>query len=209
MTTTVTPRHSIKVKCLTLLELYPTNNDRHHTSSRNTAQILTRRIYLHPLTLNSNAKQQSSKILANNLLKIDQSNLEKTSLFSKNIPFNDRSISSSLSLTTRSNSKTASSIVTDTDTNNEFETSTITSSFNQINLPSISRNSFSIPKKRTVSTRSLYVPKKRTQKTSKDKLDVWHYLYNTLERPLPRDPPTTPLDYSRDIDLQYIQQLEF
>lgn len=48
---------SSKGKSLTLLELCQTLKDFRCTTSRSTSQILTRRLYLHPLSLSTNAKQ--------------------------------------------------------------------------------------------------------------------------------------------------------
>ena len=72
--TSTTTRHPVKARSLTLLELCQTINELRHTSSRNTAQILNRRLYLHPLTISTNAKQHSSRIIANNLVEIEELN---------------------------------------------------------------------------------------------------------------------------------------
>jgi len=101
---------SSKGKSLTLLELCQTLKDFRCTTSRSTAQILTRRLYLHPLTISTHAKQYSPP------------------------------------------------------------------------------QSYREPIRRSVSL--------SRKSTPSDKIDVWHSLASSLQRPTPRDPPTTPLDFN-------------
>lgn len=208
MTTSTTPRYPVKAKSLTLLELCQTINELRHTSPRNTAQILTRRLYLHPLTISTNAKQQSTKIIANNLLEIEQIN--QTNLEKRKTPLKRKShrglsvLSSSLPLTTRPPPKLNISLTLDHDSSNDCETSTTTISTNQINLPPINRNLTSSSSKRTVSTHSSsYIPiqPKPHHNNRLEKIDAWRHLAHALQRPVPKDPPTTPLDIASDFQL--------
>jgi len=184
MTSTTAARYPVKAKSLTLLELCQTVNELRQTSSRNTAQILTRRLYLHPLTISTNAKQHSSKIIANNLLETKQ--FSQTNLPAKHRPKQGLSIlSSSFPLIARTNTK----LNTDS---NIYQTSITTISTNSVNLPPINRGiKSSSSSKRSVSTRSSsYIP----IQPKPTKIDVWRHLADTLQRPVPKDPPTTPLD---------------
>lgn len=236
MTSTATARSSVKPKSLTLLELCQTINDLRHTSSRNTAQILTRRLYLHPLTINTNAKQHSTKIVNNHLLdieQINQANLGKKNSSHKKKSYHGLAIlSSSLPLTTRTNTKVNSSTISDSSTDIEASTTTIASS--QISLPPVNRGISSSSSKRTVSTNrssyssnkqklitNLHKPSVSLYKTSMnqqkppakendrwEQVDVWLHLARTLTRPIPKDPPTTPLDALLDFHLDDVQESE-
>lgn len=224
--TSTTVSHSVKPKSLTLLELCQTINDLRHVSSRSTAQILTRRLYLHPLTINSTAKQQSTKIINNNLLQIErinQAHLEKRNSPAKQKPYRGLAIlSSSLPLTARSSTKQASSLISDS--SNDFETSStsFTSSrgsfptanrnnpllSNRVTLPPISRVT-STSTKHTLLSKSSYIPSQSKSYTNNEdhweKIDVWVHLARTLQKPTPIDPPTTPLDGSFNLDLEIFQ----
>ncbi|CAF2742859.1 unnamed protein product [Rotaria sp. Silwood2] len=215
MTSTTAP-HPIKPKSLTLLELCQTINDLRHTSSRSTAQILTRRLYLHPLSVNANAKQQSTKIINNNLLHIEQvnqANFEKRNSPRQHKPYRGLAIlSSSLPLTTRTNTKLNSTITIDSCSDFEASTTTMSSS-NRVNLPSINRGiSSSSSSKRSVPIRSSYIPSQQkptgNYNNRWEKVDVWLHLARTLQKPIPKDPPTTPLDVLLDYELENIEEPE-
>ncbi|CAF1184118.1 unnamed protein product [Rotaria sp. Silwood1] len=212
-----TTSHPIKPKSLTLLELCQTINDLRHTSSRSTAQILTRRLYLHPLTINTNSKQQSTKIINNNLLhieQINQANLEKRKSSHQHKPYRGLAVlSSSLPLTTRTNTKLNSSV--HTDSSSDFEVSSTTISSNRISLPSINRvTTSSSSSKRSVPIRSTYIPSQQKYPVNHnnnnhwEKVDVWLHLARTLQKPIPKDPPTTPLDALFDFELENVEEPE-
>jgi hypothetical protein len=214
--TSTTARYPVKAKTLTLLELCQTINDLRYTSSTSTAQILTRRLYLHPLTISNNAKQHASKLATNNLPDIEQynqSSLERKPLPRKHAAYHGLQIfSSSLPLTSRTNTKLNSSITTDNDSSTLNEISTTTISTNHTSLPPISRGTSSTSK-RTISTRSSYIS--QNQRTNfnyiqrpPEKVDVWHHLARTLQRPMPKDPPTTPFEATSDYHLQIIEESE-
>lgn len=63
--TSTTERYPIKAKSLTLMELCQSIHDFRNPTTRNTAQILTRRLYLHPLTVSGALKMHSTKISTN------------------------------------------------------------------------------------------------------------------------------------------------
>ena len=189
-----TVRHPVKAKSLTLLELCQTINELQQTSSRNTAQILTRRLYLHPLSVSNNTKQNTSKIIANNLLQLEEATETITSS-PRNQSYRGLSIlSSSLPLLARTNVKTNPSLNVDM----ESEGSSTTFRTNPMSLPGIPRNSTSLSSssRRTTSTRSSFIAIQRKTKSTPppEKIDVWRHLAQTLQRPPPKDPPTTPLD---------------
>ena len=211
--TSTTVRYPVKPKSLTLLELCQTINDLRHAPSRNTAQILTRRLYLHPLTINANAKQQSSKIMNNSVTDTEQRhhiNLDKKLLPHRHkVPHGLAILSSSLPLITRTNSKTNTTVPTD-----ESESSTTTISSNRT-VPSINRGpppSSSSSNKRTTLPRPSYItsqPKSSSHyKNRWEKVDVWHQLAISLQKPIPKDPPTTPLDVLTDDYLDNIRESE-
>jgi hypothetical protein len=197
---------------LTLLELCQTINDFRNPLSRNTAQILTRRLYLHPLTISTNTKQHLPKILSNHSLDLEQFN--QTNLEKRNPPQKHKShgglaiLSSSFPLITRMNTKITASTITDDDTTHEASSSTISS--NHLSLPAVNRGASSSSSKRTVSTRTSYItnqPKRHFNNNQRwEKMDVWQNLARALQRPTPNDPPTTPLDMLSDFHLQNVEQ---
>jgi hypothetical protein len=211
--TSTTERYPIKAKSLTLLELCDRINELRQTSPRSTARILTRRFHFHPLKIKKNAKQHSSKITANNLIEIkqtNQTNSEKKSSLSKRKSYRGLStLSLSFPLTTHKNAKPNTSITTDHDNSNKSETSTTTISTNPVSLPPINQGiSPSSPSKPTVSARpSSYIPnQQQSRKNRREKINVWRHLAHSLQRPIPKDPPTTPLDTLLDFQLQPIQK---
>ncbi|CAF1022609.1 unnamed protein product [Adineta ricciae] len=210
MASATVPRNSVQAKSLTLLELCQTIHDLRHTSSRDTSQMLTRRLYFHPVNTKSSCKSQSSKLIARGVLRTNPMVEEKlTSSFRKRTSSRDLSIlSSSFSLVARTNSKANTCTPTEND-NNDLETSTIISSLNQLSLAPITQRPPVLSKKKTMPNKSLYVPNpnKRTvlltEKNDKKRMNVWNYLHHNLDRPVPHDPPTTPLHYSTDFDIQH------
>ncbi|CAF0802924.1 unnamed protein product [Adineta ricciae] len=210
MASATVPRNSVQAKSLTLLELCQTIHDLRHMSSRDTSQILTRRLYFHPVNTKSSYKPQSSKLIARGILRTNPMVEEKpTSSFRKRTSPHDLSIlSSSFSLVSRTHFKTNICTTTENDDNNDLETSTITSSLNQISLAPITQRPPVLSKKKMMPNKSLYVPNpnKRTvlltEKNDKKRMNVWNYLHHNLDRPFPQDPPTTPLHYSTDFDIQ-------
>ncbi len=232
-----TARYSIKPKNLTLFEICQSINDHRHPppsvssyqfqyqSSVNTGQILTRRLYLHPLSINPNQKQQVSKTSTNapttvatpsNSEQHHQLNYDKNRV--KHHTKNKLShrglavLSSSFPLTTRMNSKPdtrhsrdKTSMHNDGDMNSDYDGSTTTGSFNQFSLPSITRGTLSTT--RSLCTRpaggNLTNRRKIYTKPNRfEKIDVWHHLGQTLERPMPIDPPTTPLINVSDFNIE-------
>lgn len=196
-------RHPVKAKSLTLLELCQTISELQQTSSRNTAQILTRRLYLHPLSVSNNIKQNTSKIIASNLLQLEEAT-ETITPSPRNPTYRGLAIlSSSLPLLARTNLKTNPSFNVDHDLQMESEGSTTTFRTNPMSLPVITRNgtSLSSSSRRTTSTRSSFIAIQRKSKSTPppEKIDVWRHLAQTLQRPPPRDPPTTPLDTYPDL----------
>lgn len=210
MASATAPRHSVQAKSLTLLELCQTIHDLRHMSSRDTSQILTRRLYFHPVNTKSNCKPQPSKLIARGILRTNPIVDEKSTVsFRKRMPSRELAIlPSSFSLVARSTSKINSWIATENEDNNELETSTITSSLNQISLAPITQRPPVLSKKKTMPNKSLYVPNpnKRTvpltEKNDRRRMNVWNYLHHNIDRPIPQDPPTTPLHYSTDFDIQ-------
>lgn len=209
--TSTTTRYPVKAKSLTLLELCQTINELHHTTSRNTAQILTRRLYLHPLTISTNAKQQSTKIITNNLLDIEEIN--QTTLEKRKSPYKNKSnrdlsiLSSSVPLMTRPPPpiKLTSSLTTDHDSSTDHEASA-----HSISLPPITtRTLTSSSSKRTVSTRSSSLIPLQQKPIQREKIDAWRHLAHALKRPIPKDPPTTPLDLTSDFQIQPNQEKSY
>jgi len=211
MASTPTERYPVKAKSLTLFELCQTINVLRQPLSRNTAQILTRRLYLHPLTISNNAKQHSSKVIANNQVDIEEFNQTMSEKKKKPSKHHDLSIlSTSLPLSTRSNTKLTSSINTDRDSSTDFEGRSSTFSGSYVSLPSIPRKLPSSSKRRTVSTRSMKKkPKPVPNNEDAEKIDVWHHLAQILKRPMLKDPPTTPLDILSDSHLQDLPETNY
>ena len=174
-----TERYPIKAKSLTLLELCQSIHDFRNPSSRNTAQILTRRLYLHPLTINANAKTHDEP--------------KKTSPHRRRSQRDFTLHSSSVPLLTRMSTKV---------TPPDFETSQSTFATNRVSLPPV------LKPKRSVSTRPSHKvhPKKvKPLRAKPEKVDVWEELANTLQRPVPQDPPTTPF---HDISELYFESTD-
>jgi len=232
-----TARYPIKPKNLTLLEICQSISGYRHPppsvssyqyqyqSSANTAQILTRRLYLHPLTINPNQKQQLSKtsttprttvVTPSDIEHYHQLNYDKnheTHHTKKKLSHRGLAIlSSSFPLRTRINQKSETrhyrdkaSIHIDGDMNSDYDASTTTGSFNQPSLPSITRGTFSsthslCPRpayENLINRRKTYMKPNRLEK-----VNVWHHLDQTLERPMPLDPPTTPLSNVPGFDIE-------
>jgi hypothetical protein len=214
-----TPRYAIKPKNLTLLELCHSINDFRHPppsvssyqfqASSAAAQILTRRLYLHPLTINSNQKQQSSKISTTTTVSTPpESEQHHTKLKS---PHHGLAIlSSSFPLTTRINpkpeirhSRDKASVKSDDDTSSDHDNNIIMNSFNQSSLLSIARGTTSST--HTICTRPSCIKnhQKIYPKTARwENLDVWNHFDRALQRPMPIDPPTTPLSVTSDFNIE-------
>ena len=217
-----TARHAIKPKVLTLLELcqsvsdfrqlpLPSTTPYNYQFSSNTAQILTRRLYLHPLTINPNARQQQlSKITTSTANSPDfehrrQSNAEKhrdTRQKKKKSSQHDLTVlSTSLPLISRINPKSDVRhsrekvfMQTDDDLNSDLELSTTSNTLNQPSLTSFTRKRLSKARPSDTHPSVVVNQQKIYKKPSRvEKINVWHHLDQTLERPLPIDPPTTPL----------------
>jgi hypothetical protein len=213
-----TARYPIKPKTLTLFELCQSINDfrrplpsNQYQSTPNAAQSLTRRLYLHPLAINTNGNRQLSKLSANTVNSLDsEQRLQSRSEKNREIHHSKEKLShhglailsSSLPLTARSNPKSDTrhsrdkmSIHTDDDTNSDYETNTTSSSWNQSSsLPSIARGTFSST--HTTCTRPSCVMNHRktyTKPTRSEKVSLWHSLDRTVKRPIPLSPPTSPI----------------
>lgn len=213
-----TARHAIKPKVLTLLELCQSVTDfrqfppsstasYNYQVQSNTAQILTRRLYLHPLTINPNAKQQLAKLPSSTANSPDneqrhQSNVEKVRdkhRRKKKSSHDDLTIlSTSLPLLTRTNPKSdirpsreKISMQIDEDINSDFELSATNISLNQPSFNSFTRRKF--PKPRSVDSHPPVIGNQQKIYRKTEKMNVWHQLDRTLHRPTPLDPPTTPL----------------
>lgn len=226
-------RYPIKPKTLTLLELSQSISDFRHPppsvssyqfqASSNTAQILTRRLYLHPLTINSSLKQPSLKSFTTSATDVTSTDNEQRSQINidKNRDIKHKKhksshhglaiLSTSFPLTTRIISKPDArhsrdkiSIHTDNDTNSEYDASITSISLNQASLPPITRGTTSST--HTVCTRPSCVINRRktfTKPTRLEKVNVWNHLNRTLQRPIPMDPPTTPLGNVSDFTIEY------
>ena len=205
-------RYPIKAKSLTLLELCQSIHDFRNPSSRNTAQILTRRLYLHPLTINSNAKVHPSKFTSHTSLDLTQtgtSHHSKKKSSHKRRSHRDLTIqSSSVPLVNRANTKlNVSGTTTDEDSTNDFEVSRTTFSSNQVSLPPILTRRTPSSSKGTISTRPAKIFHQKKIKPIRlppEKVDVWGQLAYALRRPIPQDPPTTPFYETYDSPLDDI-----
>jgi len=230
-----TARYPIKPKTLTLLEVCQSINDfrppppsissYQHGSASNTAQILTRRLYLHPLSINSNAKQQLPKTSTSASTAVNSSdNDQRLQLNSEknrrthhtNNKLTHRGLavlSSSFPLITRVNPKPDTrhsrdkiSVHTDDDTISEYDASTTSGSLNLPSLRSIARGTLSST--HTTCTRpALVMNRRKTHRKANrlEKANVWRHLDRTLQRPMPHDPPTTPLGSVLDFNIEYDQ----
>lgn len=225
--TSTTSRYPIKPKTLTLLELCRSFHDFRHPPptvssyqsqlAPTAAHVLTRRVYLHPLTLNSTFKQQSIKSASNNSLSTLDSdfrhslNFEKprTTYVKNKAAFNGLAVlSSSAPIRTRikakldaRNSRDKPLMNMDDDASSDVETSITTFSSNQLSLHALARGTSSST--HTACTRPACVlshQKAFTKSNRYDKIDVWNHLSETLQRPMPTDPPTTPLHIVSDFD---------
>ena len=189
-------RYPIKAKSLTLLELCQSIHDFRNPSSRNTAQILTRRLYLHPLTINSNAKTHPSKFSSHTSLDLTRPDVSsqhsKKKSSHKRRSQRDLTIqSSSVPLLTRRSTKlNVSTTTTDEESTNEFEVSRTTFASNQVSLPPLITHH--TPSSSTRPSKLLHQKKSKPIRPRMEKVDVWGELAHALRRPIPQDPPTTP-----------------
>lgn len=210
-------RYPIKAKSLTLLELCQSMNDFRNTAPKSTAQILTRRLYLHPLTINNNnIKPHQTKALHHGSPDIDQPHMNDTNkssrkhrihrdftLYSTSIPLLAR-VHDKLNIATTHTTNTSD----DEASANDLETSQTTFSTVTVPIPRIISRKTPSPIKRSVSTR---IPQTTNFKRTKSiyirpsKVDVWGHLATSLERPTPEDPPTTPFDQLTEYHLKSIE----
>lgn len=226
-----TARYPIKPKTLSLLEICQSISDFRHpppsvTSYQyhvgpNTSQILTRRLYLHPLTINPNLnKQQALKTSSTHISLAEvesprqptqsEKSRESTRKTKKVSKPNLAIFSSSLPLITRLNPKPENrhtreraSLHTDDDTNSDNDISTITNSFRQSSVAGVSRGTFaSTGSKCTRPSCVINHQKPHPKPTRLAKINVWNHLDETLQRPIPIDPPTTPLGHVPNYDLE-------
>ncbi len=214
-----TARYPIKPKTFTLLELCQSFSDfrrppasaSSYQSSSNTAQILTRRLYLHPLTVNPNPKPQLPKISNTAITSPDHEQRPQLSS-DKNRDIHHTKIKSSYSglavlsssfpLTPRINSKPdtrhfrdKASIHTDDEIISDYDVSTTTISFNQPSLPSITRGTFSSTHTKCTRPSHMMNHQKTYRKPNRlEKVNVWNHLDRRLQRPIPIDLSMTPID---------------
>ncbi|CAF0825850.1 unnamed protein product [Rotaria sordida] len=230
-----TARYPLKPKTLTLLELCQSFHDFRHppvslssyqsqsssssSSSSNSSHVLTRRIYLHPLTLNPHSKQHSLKHSSvHSLTTFDHEqrshqlnsdkNREIHHIKNKSSFHGLAVLSSSAPITTRINTKSDTRHIRDKqflnideDINSDYDVSTLTISSSQPSLQSLTRGTSSST--HTICTRpSCVMNNRKTYFKSNhwDKVDVWNHLDRTLERPMPTDPPTTPFNTVVDLN---------
>ncbi len=224
-----TARYPIKPKTLTLLELcqsivdlrQTTSTSNLYQSTQNTAQILTRRLYLHPLTINSNGKQPLAKLATNTVMLPDIEQRHHSYSDKRRDVKHSKAksstqglavLSSSLPLTARSNPARPSrdrererererdkiSVHTDDDTRSEGDANIISGSWNQSSsLPSIARGTLSSTHATctrpsyTINHKKTYWKPSRSERTA-----LWPSLERRLPRPVPISPPSTPLDRS-------------
>ena len=220
-----TARYPIKPKTLSLLEICQSISDfrqqhpppsvasyQYHVTP-NTSQILTRRLYLHTLTIKPNPnKQQIPKTLSTNLSSIDgesprqttQSEKSRENTREKKKPSqpNLAIFSSSLPLITRLNTKPETrhayrqrgSLQTDEDTNSENDISTTANSLRVPSLTGVNRGTLASTGSKCTRPSCLVNHQKLYPKPIRQrKINAWNHLDQTLERPIPMDPPTTPL----------------
>jgi hypothetical protein len=222
--TAATSRYPIKPKTLTLLELCqsisdfrrppPSVSSYQSHSSITASQILTRRLYLHPLTINSSSKQQSAKHSTNITAVTSpdgeqrhQSNRDTHHTNNKSSHHGLAILSSSFPLTSRTNpkpeirhSRDKTSIKSDDDTNSDYDSCAATVAFNQASYLSIARGTTSSTHTKCTRPSCVKNHQKIYPKVKRwEKVDVWNHFDRALQRPIPIDPPTTPLSVTSDI----------
>ncbi|CAF1930764.1 unnamed protein product [Rotaria magnacalcarata] len=223
-----TSRYPIKPKTLTLLELCRSFHDFRHPPpslssyqsqlSPTNAHVLTRRIYLHPLTLTPYSKQQSLKSASNNSLGTLDSDSRHQLNYDRNreihhvknkSAFNGLAVlSSSAPIRTRMkiksdarHSRDKGLVSIEDEINNDFENSSTAFSSNQFSLHSIARGTSSSTHTKCTRPACILNHQKAYLKSNRcDKVDVWHHLAQTLEQPMPADPPTTPFHIISDVN---------
>ena len=218
-----TARLPIKPKTLTLMELCQSMNDfrqapfpppppatvssYQYQSAASTAQILTRRLYLHPLTINSDGKQ----VLAKSELTGSESdfrpslNLEKRK--SKGSPHRGLAIlPTSFPLLARITgkpearlSRDQSSTTVDTDTTSETDVSWSKATFTPPTLPPIIR------RRNPIRTRPARV-KPPTETPRWNKTHVWFKMDQVIHRTTPVDPPSTPAERIQEYHLPTLER---
>ncbi|CAF3163386.1 unnamed protein product [Rotaria socialis] len=230
-----TSRYPIKPKTLTLLELCRSFHDFRHPPpslssyqsqlSPTNAHILTRRIYLHPLTLTPYSKQQqqqqSLKSASNNSFPTLDSDTRHQLNYNRNrelhhvknkSAFNGLAVlSSSAPIRTRvkiksdtRHSRDKGLVSIEDEINNDFENSSTAFSSNQFSLHSITRGTLSSTHTKCTRPACILNHQKAYLKLDRwDKVDAWNHLEQILERPIPADPPTTPFHIISDVNNEY------
>lgn len=187
------------------MELCQSIHDFRNPSNRNTAQILTRRLYLHPLTINTSSKTHAPKVQSHGHVETDALMINQKHTI-KHRSHGDLTVhSSSVPLLNRNNPKVNISVTAEEESTHDFETSITSFSINQLTLPSVVTRKTTPSIKRTLSTRPLQLFQQKRIKPARQrqgKVDVWRQLAHTLERPIPSDPPTTPFTQLNDFDFE-------
>ena len=188
------------------LPLPPTVSTYQCQSSANTAQILTRRLYLHPLTINNNAKQALTKceLTSSESDSRPPLNLEKSQA-KRSAPRGLAILSTSLPLIARIAGKPEprlprdkSSTTVDTDMTSETDVSSSKGSFTHSSLPSIIRGR--LPRRNPVRV----TQPKETPRW--EKAHVWFNMDQVIHRTTPVDPPSTPADMIPDYRLPTLER---
>ena len=136
--------------------------------SRNTAQILTRRMYRHP----SRIYPDPSTFASHRSLVVDQFNRST-------LPTKNSSLLSTFSASTMPY---------------DYQTDGSSLFFDHRILPTIHRK-MTLSNRRTHFARPSYIityPEPVSSQHRAKQIDVWEHLAHALRRPIPRDPPSTP-----------------
>lgn len=212
--TSTTARHPLKPKTLTLLELCQSIKDFRNPipsgSSPSSSNVLTRRVYLHPLIINPNTKHHSLKTASissfpsfdndqRHPLIPDRS--RDTHHVKNRTSFNGLAVlSSSAPLATRMNVKPdvrhfrdRGLMNAEDDLYSDCDSSTAAFSFIQPSLQSLARGTTSSTHALCTRPSCILNNQKALSKSNRwEKVDVWYNLDQTLQRPVPNNPPSTP-----------------
>lgn len=188
------------------LPVPPTVSTYQYQTSTNTAQILTRRLYLHPLTINNHAKQALAKCELTSSESDSRPSLSLEKSKAKGPPPRGLAIlSTSLPLIARITGKPEprfprdkSSTTVDTDTTSETDVTSSKGSFTQSSLPSIIRGRL---------PRRIPVRIKQPKETPRwEKAHVWFNMDQVIHRTTPVNPPSTPADMIPDYRLPTLER---
>ena len=197
-----TARSLVKPKNLTLMDMCNSMHDLHQTQPQPvTAQILTRRLYLHPLSINANTRHPVPKTANSDSMLIES---EKKIERIKPKPLALRGIaivSTSLPVTSRSHHKnerryhkrkSPKLFDSDLQSYSNFSSSTVVS-LNQSNvtLPPITLKTKANSNRSPCSLYSQNINKKISDA---DRARVWFNFDNLLQQPELLVPPSTPFD---------------